>query len=175
MADPRKMAAFVGNTDELPPDAKVPVGGMPGAGDEDFQEGSEGKYGELIPLLEEEAEALEELAGSIDLDPAEVLTADEHDQDEIDLAMEAFDELSPELQEALSATMPTSQKGDYEMLAQHLLVEEMIDDDMGVAALLCLIAAGLSGAAEDDEDAENAEDDEEGDGEDDEALLDDEE
>lgn len=190
MADPKKMAAFLGNFEEAPvqaapPGVEEPVGAAPapeddmGEAEDDFQEFGDGKYGELIPLLEENAEQIEELATALDIEnPADVLTEDEHDEDAVDLAMEALDDLGEDFQEAAMVLME-AEPGDFEKLAQHLLVEEMISDDMTVAAFLCLLSYGMRAEAdeeegtddedgdedetEDDEGEEGDEDDEEGD------------
>lgn len=170
--DPKKLKAFAkgGGGDE--------EGGGGGGGeehDDEREEGegeggeeSEGRFKELIPLLEENAEDIEEMADEVDPDSLTNPEAELTPEDEQSLTdqVDQLDEgLANKMKEVLSGGLSHD---DAMKLADHLAEEEMIEDAGIVGGWLFRMAAVIQkggGEGEEEEETEGEEETEEGGGE----------
>lgn len=96
------------------------------AGD-DFQEGGDGKYGHLIPIIEQHAQDVEACCDELD---TEYLTDTSEDMpdDEKQILQEGVDALADDLKQALGVVSGISQE-DAHKLASHLADEDIIEDE----------------------------------------------
>jgi hypothetical protein len=101
---------------------------------EDFKEGGPGKYGMLIPVIEQFAQDIEACCDELD---TEYLTdtSEEMPEDEKQILQEGYDALEDNLKEALSVASGIT-PDDAMKLAQHLADEDIIEDDDRVAGWL---------------------------------------
>ena len=153
--DQKKMKAFVGGKG----------GGQQqgqGGGDADHEdeqgEGQEGegeeaeggKYAELMPILEENAGEIEDAASLVEAEPEQTLGEQEPNGQSVEQAMQGFEELEQDAQDALVEHMPDLESDDFEVIAKHLHDEGMIDDADLVAAWLKLVSFGVKDMKVDD-------------------------
>ena len=138
--DRNKLAAFAGKPpgDEEPKDdheEDAEGDDSEGGGDEDTQEGGEGKFGALIPMLEQFHEDIEACGDDVDPDtlsaPEEELSEDDHDA-----LMDGYNSLDGKLKKEMKTALPGIVMDKADELAQHLSDESMIDDQDKFAALL---------------------------------------
>lgn len=179
--DPKKLQAFAGGDDG----GGAPAGGQPSEqemedalsqaneGGETEEEG-EGKYSELIPLLERDADdvqsSIEELPPEILEDPrAELAPEDEQ------TLLDGIQVLQPDLVSELKSSLSQGiEEDDAQAIADHLETEGMYDDGSKLAGWLIRVAS-VAGQIESeapeeepDEEDENDQDEQPGDEEDDE-------
>lgn len=103
--------------------------------DEDMQEGGEGKFGALIPLLEEHASDIMSCCDELDPDALSDLGS-ELPEDEHGALMDAFNGLDGKLKKAMKSALPGIKSAQADKLASHLHDEGMIDDPDKFSALL---------------------------------------
>lgn len=143
--DRSKLAAFAGKLpgDSEPEDAHEEDQEGGDSGDADTQEGGDGKFGQLIPLLEQFHEELEECGDDVDPD---VLAAPESEmsEDDSDALMDAYNSLDGKLKKEMQAALPGIVMDKADELAQHLADESMIDDQDKFAALLFRFGQALA-------------------------------
>jgi hypothetical protein len=119
---------------DLPDDEDSSGNLPPDEDDEDTQEGGEGKYSALLPMLEQFHEDIYALCD--DLDP-DVLTGEgELSEDDHDALLDAFNGLDGKVKKEMKTVLPGIEKEQAEKLAQHLADEDMVDDPDRFAALL---------------------------------------
>lgn len=108
---------------------------------DDFQEGGEGKYGHLIPVIEMHAQDIEACCDELD---TEYLTdtTDDMPDDEKQILTEGVDALADDLKSALGAVSGISQE-DAQKLAAHLAEEDIIEDEDRVAGWLVRVGQVL--------------------------------
>lgn len=137
-------------------------GGGEGGGDEDMQEFGDGKYGALIPLLEENAEDLEANCDELDIDMLKDPSAELADEDK-QILVESFDALPDDLKAEMSAALSAISIEDARKLADHLAGEDMVDDAERMGGYLFRIGALVeSGELSVDGSEESEGDEEEG-------------
>lgn len=104
---------------------------------DDFKEGGEGRYGALIPVIEQYAQDIEACCDELD---AEYLsdTSEDMPEDEKQILQEGYDILEDNLKDALDVVSGISQD-DAAKLAQHLADEDIIQDEDRVAGWLVRI------------------------------------
>jgi len=162
--DPNKMAAFAsagpkpGTEDSTGGDTAEVEPGDTAEGGDDTQEGGAGRFGELIPLLEANAE---ELAACCDeLDPEALSdTSTALEGDNLEILTESVMALPGDLLAEMMATLSGVTWEEAEELVAHLEDEGMIDDAALVAALLTHIGKLIDSG---DLSTESAEDEDEG-------------
>lgn len=168
--DPEKMRAFAGGTKPDRTGSKKPGAGKTKTEDvpDDDKSGGTGKFSGLIPVLEQHAGEIEDLALDLEANPSEILQGDEPDPETMERLREGHEGMDDELKDEL-APLGDAQIEDCQRLASHMRDENMIDSEDEVAAWLWLTAKELHGAGEDmeeeepsDEDFEGTEEDEEG-------------
>ena len=180
--DPKKLQAFA----QSQPASHKPKKGSPAAApaptqkaDDKFKEGGSGKYGHLIPILEEHAAELQECCDELDHEALMDPEAEMGDAD-IEILKEGARALPDNIKEAVMQAFGDGiSMEDALRLAEHLETEGMIDDAECVAGYLVklgdLVKSGELGADEDDEDDEEEVADEDEDYGDDAEDLDEEE
>lgn len=165
--DRKKMAAFAGHadSDEQPKDPDHPGKNKPGkgagdggGGDDDMQEGGDGKFGALIPLLEANAEELEACCDELDPDSLDD-TGTELSEDDHDTLMDSFNDLDGGLKKAMKSALPGIQLADAQNLAEHLSSEDMIEDEEKVAGLIFRFGQVLKGGDAGEGDEHDGDDD----------------
>lgn len=169
--DPNKMAAFAqqGPKPEADLSKLNPGGGEKGAeggggepSSEDMKEGGQGKFGSLIPLLEEQAEEIE--ACCDELDPEQLANPEEpFDDENHDIFVESFAELDDALKDALIEAFAEGLKPEEaDELATHLEGEGMIEDTERVANYLRHVARAIEDGEIGADEGEMADDADEG-------------
>jgi hypothetical protein len=113
--------------------------------EEAFEEYGEGRYGKLIPLLEEHAEGVEYAAEAVDGD---LLTMPEEDltPSDIEALKDGYDELDRALKKQLKACCSNIPMDHCTRLAEHLENEDMISDAPRVAGWLFRLGQWLKDA-----------------------------
>lgn len=142
--DKGKLAAFAKGADEAGDVDQVSAAPVEGAG-EDFQEGGPGRFGGLIPLLEEHADLLGEALMMVDEARLRDTTSDLEPEDHaaVDEGWQLF---PPELQSAFAEAFGEGgvTVEDAAQLADHLDAEGLVDVDAEIlAGYLFLIAEKL--------------------------------
>lgn len=154
--DPKKMQAFAAGPE--PDEDDGPEAAE--AGPEDKEDEGEGKFDELMPLLEEHAGEIEDAAMDLECNPQAVMAGEEVEEEVSDRLQEGYDALDQALTEGLSPLVDATPE-DCEALAQHLHDEGMIDQLDEVGAWLWLVAQNMFGAGGEGGDEEGGEEDEE--------------
>ncbi len=167
--DRKKMAAFAGHadTDEQPKDPDHPGKNKPGKGggdgsdDDDMQEGGDGKFGALLPLLEQNAKEIEMCADELDPETLSDTGSEMSDEDH-DTLKDSYDGLDGKLKKEMKA-LSGADLEDVQGLAQHLADEGMVDDEEAFAGLLFRFGQILKGGGDDggEEEDDEGDDDEE--------------
>lgn len=173
--DPNKMEAFmqVGPKPEGGDLSGFKKGGEakseePKPPSEDMKEGGQGRFGSLIPLLEESAEELE--ACCDELDPEQLGNPNEpFDEENHDIFIEAFSDLPEDLQDELMSVLAEPlEVEEAEELGAHLEGEGMVTDGERIGNYLRHVCRAIEDGEigeEMPEDAEDTESGEEGEGE----------
>ncbi len=126
---------------------------------EETQEGGEGRFAALIPLLEASVDEIEASCDELDhdalMDPESEMDA----QDE-QMLKEGYDALPDELKKECAKVLENISKEDAEKLASHLADEDMIEDEERTAGWLQRVGKIVAGGEDEDEEAEDEGDDE---------------
>lgn len=134
--DRKALRAFAGKDTE---DEKKPMKGNPGGGegggDEEAQEGGEGKFSQLLPMLEEHVQDVIDCADEVDPDVLTSLGEDLMDDDRESL-QDAFNGLDGKLKKEMKSALPDITEDQATELAEHLESEGMTDDPDKLAGLL---------------------------------------
>ena len=158
--DPKKLQAFAGGDDG----GDAPAGGQPSKQEmedalsqanegSDTEEEGEGKYSDLIPLLERDADdvqsSIEELPPEILEDPrAELASEDEQ------TLLDGIQVLQPDLVGELKSSLSQGiEEDDAQAIADHLETEGMYDDGSKLAGWLIRVAS-VAGQIEEPEQEE---------------------
>lgn len=121
--DSNKLAAFAGAEDKSSKSKKKVADDE----DADLQEYGDGRYGALIPLLEEHAEDILACADEIDTEALEDPESNLSDED-ADILIESLELLPEELQVEAKAALGGISAEDATALAAHLERDNIIDD-----------------------------------------------
>lgn len=139
--DRSKLAAFAGKPsdgggdEEDPKDLDHDGEGVEEGGEGDMQEGGDGKFGALIPLLEQFADDVQTCADDVDPDCLSS-TDEELSEDDSQALSDAYDGLDGKLKKEMKSTLPEITMDKAAELAQHLSDESLIDDQDTFAGLL---------------------------------------
>lgn len=163
--DPKQLEAFAGNGGPPPGEDDGQSPGSGGDGGDD-QEGGPGKFGQLLTLLEANAEDIESLAEEFDpdqlTDPGQEL--DPSDQDALKEGVESLDQ---PLQDEIAKSLPGITIDEARELANHLESESIVDDADRFAGWLFRVGQlDLAGGEDEDDDDEEEAEPEEDDGDD---------
>lgn len=149
--DPKKLQAFAGGEQ---PQAEEPEAEQPEGGEEDMQEGGEGRFGALIPLLEQYAEEIEAACDEL---PPEALEDPEMELEEADqtILVEGVNVLPEDLKAELKSAFGGGiEPEEAQELADHLESEDMIADPMRTAGWFQRVAAIADQIGGEDEETE---------------------
>lgn len=123
------------------------AGARAGGGGErvDFIEYADGRFSDLVPLLEEHALAVEDRAADLELAPQDVFDELPPDEELVSDLKDGFEELDEDLQEAL-AVLGGSSVEDAKELSGHLVSNGLVQEEDAIAAWLCLVGSEVFGA-----------------------------
>ena len=143
--DPKKLKSYLspeGDTPKEMPPAPIPMkdtaAEIPGG--TDFQEYGPGRFGDLIPKLEEHAEEIEACCDELPLESLLVPEEELSSEDEM-IFYEGIDALPEDLLEVMATALPGLEPEDAMRIAEHLEAESRITDAMRTAGYLIRVAA----------------------------------
>lgn len=149
--DPKSLAAFAApnqgkrkEADPAPASDEVELDAEPEAADEDFVESGTGRFGKLIPLLEEHVEVVQEAADNLSPTAYDDL-GEELSVEDGAVLQESFEMADDKLQKELRASCADIALEDCQRLADHLLSEGLLEDSERVAGWLFLVGRHVLG------------------------------
>jgi len=148
--DPKSLAAFAApnqgkrkEADPAPDSDEVALD-EPEEADEDFVERGQGRFGKLIPLLEEHVEVVQEAADNLSPTAYDDL-GEELSIEDGAVLQESFEMAHDNLQKELRASCADISLEDCQRLADHLLSEGLLEDSERVAGWLFLVGRHVLG------------------------------
>jgi len=159
--DPKKLHAFAGAGPEPTDDESGGDGEHEEGGEEEEQAEGEDRFAKLLPLLEENAEDIEDVADEVDGDVLTDPSAELSPEDSTAI-QESLDDMPKDLTDAMREAFKGGLSHDDALeLANHLEEEDMVEDAERIGGWLFRAAAVLQGGGGSDEGSEEEDETEE--------------